>query len=137
MAAYATPDGGALQGQVPAGDGDGNLEAAEFVSVPLYVAGTPAPAAGGPQLEVWPVPSNAQVRLALSGLPDGEIAVTLHDARGRTVQRLTANVAGGRGELAWDGRDEAGRDLPSGVYYARAAGGGGSAAAVARLVLVK
>lgn len=144
MASYATNNGGALLGQAPAGNGDANLDPTEFVSVALYVAGAEAPTAGGPRLVAWPVPFNAQVRLALSGLPDGPVAVAIHDARGRTVRRLDAAVAGGRGELTWDGRDQAGRDLPSGVYFARAAGSGagsgggrGGAAAVARLVLVK
>ncbi len=139
MAAYASPDGGALQGQAPAGDGDGHLEAAEFVSMPLYAAGTPSPSAVVPRLAAWPVPFNAQVRLAVTGLPDGPATVMIHDARGRAVRRLVAEVRDGRGELAWDGRDDAGRDLPSGVYYARAAGTGGPASgtAVARLVLVK
>lgn len=139
MAAYASPDGGALQGQAPAGDGDGHLEAAEFVSMPLYAAGTPSPSAAVPRLAAWPVPFNAQVRLAVTGLPDGPATVMIHDARGRAVRRLVAEVRDGRGELAWDGRDDAGRDLPSGVYYARAAGTGGPASgtAVARLVLVK
>jgi hypothetical protein len=138
MAAYASPDGGALQGQAPAGDGDGHLEA-EFVSMPLYAAGTPSPSAVVPRLAAWPVPFNAQVRLAVTGLPDGPATVMIHDARGRAVRRLVAEVRDGRGELAWDGRDDAGRDLPSGVYYARAAGAAGPASgtAVARLVLVK
>jgi hypothetical protein len=35
LGAYATPDGGALQLQVPTGDGDGHLQAGEWLPLPL------------------------------------------------------------------------------------------------------
>ena len=40
------------------------------------------------------------------------------DARGRVVRRLLdgEEQAAGRHEIRWDGRDDAGRDLPSGTY---------------------
>jgi len=135
MAAYATSDGGALQGQAPAGDGDGNLEAAEFASVPLYVAAAPdAGAAATARLIAWPTPFNAQVRLMLEGAADGPVTVTIHDARGRGVRRLTTETVGGRAQLVWDGRDASGRMASSGTYFARAEG---SRPAVARLTMVK
>ena len=40
-AAYASADGGALQRQAPAGDGDGAIEAAEYVYFPLVASGVP------------------------------------------------------------------------------------------------
>jgi hypothetical protein len=135
LAAYASPDGGALQAQLPAGDGDGQLEAAEFAAVPLYAAAAPDPGpAAAPRLQAWPTPFNAQVRLALTEAADGPVTVFVHDARGRTVRRLAGQASGGRAELVWDGRDDGGRDLPSGVYFARSAG---ERPAVARLTLVK
>jgi hypothetical protein len=133
MAAYATSDGGALQGQLPVGDGDGHLEAVEFVSVPLYVA--PAPLPPGPaRLAAWPTPFNAQVKLVLEGADDGPVVVEIHDARGHTVRRLVGQVAAGRAEMVWDGRDGNGRTVASGTYFARA---GGARPAATRLTLVK
>ncbi len=74
------------------------------------------------------------MRLELEGAADGPVTVTIHDARGRTVRRLSAEVAGGRAQLQWDGRDEAGRNVASGAYFARSHG---PRPAVARLALVK
>ena len=53
------------------------------------------------------------------GLPEhGPVRVTICDVRGRVVRRLFEGEAGPGGEsLRWDGRDEAGRVLPSGVYF--------------------
>jgi hypothetical protein len=135
MAAFATSDGGVLQGQAPAGNGDGNLDAAEFASVPLHVATVPSAGAGaGARLAAWPTPFNAQVRLVLEGAADGPVSVVIHDARGRGVRRLTGTVAGGQAAFHWDGRDEQGRQLASGAYFARS---DGARPAVARMTMVK
>jgi hypothetical protein len=51
--------------------------------------------------------------------------VAVYDARGRAVRTLTASVPGGFSRLAvWDGRDDAGRPLPAGVYFFRLGGVG-------------
>ncbi len=49
------------------------------------------------------------------------VRVTVHDARGRLVRHLCDGtmVPGGR-VVRWDGRDDAGRVLPSGVYLLQA-----------------
>ncbi|MBA4377716.1 MAG: hypothetical protein C0395_03540 [Gemmatimonas sp.] len=50
----------------------------------------------------------------------GDVRLDLLDARGRIVRTLVAERrAEGRHEAAWNGRDDAGRRLPSGVYFAR------------------
>jgi hypothetical protein len=135
VVACATNDGGALQGQAPAGDGDGDLDLAEYAAAPLYAAPAPQPVATAvARLVAFPTPFNAQVRLALEGAADGPVTVTIHDARGRTVRRLSAGVSGGQAQLMWDGRDEAGRVMASGTYFARS---GGARPAVARLTMVK
>lgn len=43
--------------------------------------------------------------------------VGLFDVDGRRVRRL--ELAAGEASVAWDGRDEAGKDVPTGVYWAR------------------
>lgn len=50
-----------------------------------------------------------------------DVAVTVHDARGRLVRELChgAMSAGGR-VVRWDGRDAAGHAVPAGVYLIRA-----------------
>ncbi len=131
---YASPDGGVLAGQAPAGDGDGNVEAAEYAVIRLAVSGVPD-AGRSLQVTAWPNPFNARVRLAVDGVPDGEVTVTLHDLAGRRVCTLRTAARGGRALLAWDGTDDTGRALASGAYFARVSGPGGPA--VTRLSLVK
>ena len=52
----------------------------------------------------------------------GEPRVTIHDARGRMVRRIQGGLispagSGGFHQVTWDGRDGAGRIVPSGVYF--------------------
>lgn len=100
-------------------------------------AGEPPP---GPRL-AWsaasPSPARAGadvVRLVLALPGAGEAAIDLHDARGRRIRRLHAGpLAAGAHAFAWDGRDEAGRAVAPGVYFARAATG--AEQAVRKLIL--
>lgn len=49
----------------------------------------------------------------------GRVRLTIVDAGGRAVARLLdARGSAGRTSLTWDGRDSAGRRMPSGVYFA-------------------
>ena len=61
------------------------------------------------------------LQFEISGLSEaGPEALRIFDSAGRAVRDLTAHVAGDLAqELRWDGRDEGGRDLPPGIYYAR------------------
>ena len=53
---------------------------------------------------------------ALSGATAGELE--LLDVGGRHVRGLHAGTATATGStLAWDGRDDAGRPVPNGVYF--------------------
>jgi subtilisin family serine protease len=86
---------------------------------------TGVPAAGsGPAAEgisVWPNPHASDVRLGLPAMA-GEGAVRIFDAGGRLVRSL--DTGAGDGVIRWDGRDEAGRVLPAGTYFARWRGAG-------------
>jgi len=77
------------------------------------------------RLRASPNPFSGSTSFAVpSGVP-APAAVTIHDVAGRVVRRLT-----GDGALSWDGRDDAGRPLPSGVYFARSTGTATSGAKV-------
>ncbi len=76
-------------------------------------------------------PGSGTVRW-LAALPPGqEIRAEIYDARGRRVRRLAPSAVGGSApsqevaplELAWDGRDGAGRRMPAGVYLLRVCAG--------------
>ncbi len=70
--------------------------------------------AGGPS------PFAAETRLRLD-LPEARpVRACVHDLAGRLVRVLCAQtLLGGSHELRWDGRGDAGRRLPSGIYLVR------------------
>jgi hypothetical protein len=90
---------------------------------------TPAPplatlALHGP----WPNPivtgAGASFELELANA--GRTTVAVYDPAGRRVREiLAASLVAGRHALAWDGRDDRGRSVPSGVYFLRAVIGAG------------
>jgi flagellar hook assembly protein FlgD len=59
--------------------------------------------------------------------------IRLYDLQGRRVRELPLGSAGA-GVAQWDGRDEDGRPVPAGIYFARLTSG--SVHAQARVVLL-
>jgi len=52
--------------------------------------------------------------------PGGRVSLTVHDLSGRVVTRLVEReMPGGRHSAVWDGRDDGGRPVASGVYFYR------------------
>jgi hypothetical protein len=85
---------------------------------------------------VTPNPFNPQTTLSVEVGVDGRVVLDLFDGAGRRVRRLADDVhSAGVHRFAWDGRDDAGRELGSGTYYARLRAGG--VTRVQRLVLVR
>lgn len=71
-------------------------------------------------LAAAPNPFNPSLRLALELPAPGPATLEILDLRGRRVVELQHGpLAAGRHEFRWDGRDDAGQDLPSGTYVAR------------------
>jgi flagellar hook assembly protein FlgD len=65
------------------------------------------------------------------------VRVEVYDLRGRSVRVLhDGALAAGRQELVWDGKDDAGSEVASGMYLARARGEQGEARPH-RMMLVK
>lgn len=46
----------------------------------------------------------------------------IYDVRGRRISEMTINLADGRGERHWNGLDDSGGSVPSGVYFLRLEG---------------
>jgi hypothetical protein len=96
------------------------------------VTGVPDPApptsTPGPALTVRTKenPVRGAGRLELTLPADGAVELSLFDVAGRRLRRL--ELAGTAGTLShdWDSRDDAGRPLPSGVYFLRVRQGNAS-----------
>lgn len=117
FAGYSSPDGGALQAQAPCGDGNGNVEAGEWVWVAPSATGVAdgssagdadaswggtapeggaaAPPAGNPIEVLSGNPSRGAIRWRVAALPGERLVVDLLDASGRRVARLFEGTAPG------------------------------------------
>lgn len=84
-------------------------------------AGVSGPGAAPGLAPPTPNPFNPMTRFAVSLPEAGPATVSVHDARGRLVRTLVdGHLAAGEHAFAWDGRDDAGRRAPAGVYLLRA-----------------
>ena len=75
-----------------------------------------------PQLELtaWPNPFNPRVTLDFTLEREQVLRLAVYDARGHLVRRLRAgHHPVGPVQTVWDGTDELGTSMPSGVYFAR------------------
>ena len=71
-------------------------------------------------LRAFPNPFNPSVRISFANPERGPVRATVHDAAGRRVVRLASRVMeAGEQVLEWNGRDQAGREAASGVYFLR------------------
>ena len=71
-------------------------------------------------LEAYPNPLNPQTTISF-GLARSEVVeIAIYDLRGRQLRTLAdRHFAAGKHALKWDGLDQAGRALPSGIYLVR------------------
>jgi hypothetical protein len=87
-----------------------------------------APRAAITLAPVAPNPSAGAAAIAFTLASPGAVRVTLHDALGRRVRLLSASMfAAGPQRLAWDGRDDGGSLVKSGLYFVRVESNGEAA----------
>jgi hypothetical protein len=68
----------------------------------------------------FPNPFNPVTRISFDLPVTGPVRLTVHDVRGRAVRNLVAGVLSfGTHTAVWNGTDDAGRRVPSGVYFCR------------------
>lgn len=73
----------------------------------------------------YPNPFNPRTRVVFELPEAGHVTLEVLDVAGRRLDVLLDEMRGsGRHEVAWHGRDAAGRDLPSGIYLLRLSTGG-------------
>lgn len=87
-------------------------------------------------LRVQPNPFNPSTRISGELVAAGRIELGVFDAQGRRQRTLASgDLPAGPFSLEWDGRDDAGRRLPGGVYFVRLSDGRGARAV--KLVMLK
>ncbi len=103
---------------------------------------------GGTGVEEGPAPGEMLVRARPNPFRDGttvvgavpagsRVTVRIYDVAGRSVRTLHEGVAdAGSLEIGWDGTDEGGRTVPSGVYFVRV-DTDASASSTAKLVFLR
>jgi len=80
------------------------------------------PTGGLPVLGLHPNPANPRSEALVLLDRDSRLRLSLHDMSGRLVRGLwSGRLSAGSHRFVWDGRDDAGREVSSGVYLMRAA----------------
>ncbi len=91
-------------------------------SQPVGCGGSPAPLPGLVGLELGNVPNpfNPKTTIWFEQPVSGKVSLAIYDLRGRVVGgKVWQQAPAGRTEYDWNGLDQAGRALPSGVYLYR------------------
>jgi hypothetical protein len=71
-------------------------------------------------LTVYPNPFNPTTTIAFYTPRSMELSVTLYNIKGQKVRNLHSGQLGmGNHQLVWDGKDDGGRGVSSGIYFAR------------------
>ena len=84
----------------------------------------------------FPNPFNPTTQVAFELAAPGHVRVAVYNVRGRLVKTLTeGNLLAGSHTLTWNGADDNGAPVASGVYFARIEGSAGTQAA--KLLLLK
>lgn len=94
--------------------------------VAVEEAGAPETAAATELRGAAPNPFNPATAIRFTLRHGGPVDLAIYDLSGRLVRTLARGdrLAAGDHTMAWDGRSDAGKDLPSGVYLVRFESGG-------------
>ncbi|MCI0451120.1 MAG: T9SS type A sorting domain-containing protein [Candidatus Latescibacteria bacterium] len=74
--------------------------------------------------EVAPNPTTGAAWIDIDMAVASQVRVDLFDVAGRMVRTISGAGVAGPVRIEWDGRDQRGRGLPSGVYFCRVTGSG-------------
>ena len=74
---------------------------------------------GAAPVSAWPNPFSERVQLRAALPAAGDYQAAIYDLQGRALRHFAGRAAAGELGLAWDGRDDAGRLAPAGVYLVR------------------
>jgi flagellar hook assembly protein FlgD len=80
------------------------------------------PVASDAGLRASPNPASGTTHIHVETRHEGRVRVSVYDVTGRRIRGLSDRIlrAGGH-QFSWDGRDESGREVASGIYLVRIA----------------
>ena len=91
-----------------------------ILNSPTGIEDVPEAGAAKPHMSAFPNPMVGATTLALTMPRTGPVSLEMYDVAGRLVRRVADGpLEAGRHEIPWDGRDAAGVDVPSGIYFCR------------------
>jgi len=104
-------------------DLDGKVTRSRVAEVVLGARFAEAPAEFS--TAVYPNPFNPSTTVAYNLPEASSVSIVIYDAMGQVVRTLLGNVStsAGRYSVQWDARDDAGRMVSSGVYFAQITAG--------------
>ena len=86
----------------------------------------------------FPNPFNSECQIAYQLPGSGEVSLVVYNLLGQRIRVLVeGRRQAGYYQVTWDGRDDSGRDVSSGVYCSRLEVDGGEFTAVRKMVLLK
>lgn len=92
----------------------------EVYKIALHPSDVPEGGTADADVVLTPNPSASTTRIRLDLRAAGPVQVTVLDAGGRSVRAIaSASFGVGTHAWAWDGRDDAGRLVPSGTYFVK------------------
>ena len=107
------------------------------LQVGIADGGAPRPAAADRLGSIRPNPFNPHARVPFELVQDGHAVLSIYDQAGRLVRTLVDEMLlAGSHTVAWDGRDETGRAMRSGIYLFRLEGATGDVSS-SRAVLLR
>ncbi|UCG52704.1 MAG: T9SS type A sorting domain-containing protein [Candidatus Latescibacterota bacterium] len=84
-----------------------------------------APGLTTPVLTAYPNPFNPQTTIGYTIAQTGIVRLNVYDIRGRLMRRLVSgSEPAGEHTVVWDGRDDRGSEVSTGVYFVRFEAGG-------------
>jgi hypothetical protein len=124
VSGYTSPDGGSLEDQAPAGNGDGDIDAGEYVTFPLAASGIKRPRTDDGDetatITATPNPFHGTVSTELNLPNEADASLEIFDVRGRRVATLADGLMQrGSHTFVWAGHDGRGQRVSTGIYFIR------------------
>jgi hypothetical protein len=90
-----------------------------LAAIHLPIAGADTGSGASSKLSVYPNPFSGTTAIGYSVESASPVSVRVYDVLGRLIRAFDEAAEAGRRAWSWDGRDDSGRLVPSGIYFVR------------------